>query len=171
MTGRGWRERAGVHAAGRACRGQRRCGRLFGGRAAPRGTPAPGPHTTAREGGQPHPGRDPEGADIREEALVPPCGEPGAAETPSAGQWGPALMLGTSSPERDWDTRPPLPAVPAPARSLPSLGAWPSRPCDRELSKRSERCAHTKDLQSTPAGVFANNPTSLETWHVRPAAM
>lgn len=55
-----------------------------------------------------------------------------------------------------------------------SPGAWPGDSDVTGLFGGTRECwKYTKEdlLQSTMTGVFANSPTSLENWHVRPAAL
>lgn len=55
-----------------------------------------------------------------------------------------------------------------------SPGAWPLDNDVTGISGSTQECwKYTKEdfLQYMMTGVFANNPTSLENWHVHPAAM
>lgn len=55
-----------------------------------------------------------------------------------------------------------------------SLSAWPLDNDVTGIFRSTQECwKYTKEdlLQSMMTGVFANNPTSLENWHVHPAAM
>lgn len=55
-----------------------------------------------------------------------------------------------------------------------SLGAWPLDNDVTGIFRSTQECwKYTKEglLQYVMTGVFANSPTSLEDWHVHPAAM
>lgn len=174
MTGRGWGERPGVLVAGSACRsprGHRPAAREAG---TPRGPP-PLVHTPRPAHGRPAaPRGGPEGA-----GHFPACdaqarprllrqgarrrrglsaGRRGVGPALSSGTWSPCGTAGVRTPHSPTDGSP-----------FSSLGA---RPSHGDAAADFGSWKHTEDLlPSTTTAVFANNPTSLETWHVHPAAM
>lgn len=122
--------------------------------AAPRGGPEGAGHFPACDA-QARPRLLRQGARRRRGLSV---GRRGVGPALSSGTWSPCGTAGVRTPHSPTDGSP-----------FSSLGA---RPSHGDAAADFGSWKHTEDLlPSTTTAVFANNPTSLETWHVHPAAM